>query len=81
MILAYTAIIRLKVCSINIEVQKIYKSIFPTYSIVFTSFQVENKYKRVCFFEETFLIASTIIEVVLKIFFLAFNKVKINFAN
>lgn len=43
------------------------------------NFQIKDIKKKMRFFQKTFLIANTAIEIVLEMFFLFINKVKINF--
>lgn len=64
----------------NIRIQKIDRSTLETYERVIISFQVQNKLKNARFLLETFLIVDIIMEVIFKIIFLTFSKVKINFA-
>ena len=45
--------------------------------MVIAAFQVKNKFNRVRFFQEIFLLANINMEVVLKILFLIFNNVDI----
>ena len=48
--------------------------------MVIAGFQIKDKLARAQFFQESFLLAETSMEVVLEMLFLAFNKVKIQFA-
>lgn len=73
----YASKLGLKICHTNIKVQKIDGLIFKTFEMILASFQVENKLKKACFFEETFLLADISIEVVLEMFFLTFSNADI----
>lgn len=48
--------------------------------MVIASFQIENSYKKVCFFQKNFLVAITSIQIILVMLFLNFNKINANFA-
>lgn len=52
-----------------------------TYYIVLDYFQLKDKHEKTRFFEETFLVTKTMMEVVLGMLFLVFSKVEINFAD
>lgn len=52
-----------------------------TCSIVLANFQFEDKQGKIQFFQKTFLVADTAMKVILKMAFLTFDKVKINFAD
>ena len=54
-------------------------SALDIFKMVITDFQVENKASRPRFFQETFLIADTKFEVILKIFFLKISNADILF--
>lgn len=68
-----------KFCCINIKAEKINGSIFNIFGIILTSFQVENKLGRVCFFKEIFLLADMSMELALEMFFLTFSNTNIKF--
>lgn len=76
---AYTAKLGLKTQLTYIEAQKIDGSTLETFEIVLASFKVENKLGKSRFFQETFLLANTSMEVVLDMFFLTFNNTDIRF--
>lgn len=63
----------LKVWLINIRAQKIDRFIFKIFGIVLDSFQIDNKFEKSRFFQKTFLITGTNIEVILKILFLTLS--------
>lgn len=65
MVFAYISKLGFKIWAINIKAQKIDDSIFQIFKIVCTSFQVENKLGKACFFQQNFLIANTNIEMIL----------------
>ena len=64
----------------SIKAQKIDGSPLKTYSIVLTSFLLQDSIKIVQFFEETFLLANISVEVILEILFLIFSNANIEFA-
>ena len=64
----------------DIGAQKIDGSLLATYGIVIAAFQVINKLGRARFFQETFLLADTTMEVVLEMPFLTLNNADIQFA-
>ncbi len=55
----------------SIGAQKIDDSLLKTYDIVSASFLLQDSQKKVRFYEETFLLADTSIQMVLGILFLA----------
>lgn len=80
MTLVCIAVLELKICLIDIGAQKIDESTLSIYKMVLASFQIEDKKERLCFFQKTLLLADTIIKMILKMLFLVFSKIKINFA-
>ena len=54
-------------------------STFKTFQIVLASFQVEEKLRRARFFQKTFLLADTSVEVVLGMPYLTLNNTDIHF--
>lgn len=48
--------------------------------MIIAGFQVSDKFRKTRFFQETFLIADTSVEVIFGMPFLTFSKVEINFA-
>ena len=74
---AYTAKRGLKVRKTDIGAQKIDGSIFDTFEMVLTNFQVENKLVRARFFQEIFLVANTTLKVFLGMSFLTFSNINI----
>lgn len=81
MILAYATVLGLYICPTNVKAQKIDKSMLLIYSIVLTKFQLKNKQEKTRFYQEILLVANTTIKVVLRMLFLIFSKLKINFAD
>ena len=77
---AYVAKLDLKVRETDIRAQKIDSSTLNTFGIVLANFQVENKLDRIWFFQKTILLANTTLEVILKIRFLTFSNVNVQFA-
>ena len=77
---AYTKKLGLRVQKTDVGTQKIDGSPLKTYSIVIVGFQIQNKFGKTRFFQKTFLIADTSMEVVLGMPFLALSKVEVDFA-
>ena len=73
MTLAYTAQLGLTTWKTSIGAQKINGLPLETYKMVSASFLLQDSLGRARFFDKTFLLANTSIEVVLKMPFLAFN--------
>ncbi len=63
----------------NIGTQKIDSSILMNYKIVIARFSIQDKFEKVWFFKETFLLADISIEVILEILFLNFFDIDIWF--
>ncbi len=63
----------------SVEAQKIDGSSLKTYDIVSASFLFQDSLRRVQFFDKTFLLADTSIEVVIEMPFLSFNNADIEF--
>lgn len=49
--------------------------------MVLANFQVDNKYGRLWFFQETFLVANTSANIILGMFYLTFSNTNIAFAD
>ena len=81
MILAYVAKLGLKVCSTNVGAQKIDNSLFIIFEMVIAGFQMIEKLNRERFFQKTFLLANTSMNIVLKMLFLIFSNLDVQFAN
>ena len=77
MILGYALKLGLKIRPNNNKVQKIDNSTFEMFGIVLASFQVEDKLKKVCFFQKTFLLADFSIGLVLEMLFLTLSNADI----
>ena len=73
----YALKLGLKVRHNDIRAQKIDSSTFKTFGMVLASFQVENKLRRARFFQESFLLAHTSVEVVLGMLFLTLSNADI----
>ena len=73
MTLAYTLKLGLKVYHTNVGAQKIDGSILKIFGMVLVNFQVEDKFGRVRFFQETFLLTNISAKVVLGKPFLTFS--------
>lgn len=62
-----------------IGTQKFDSSAFKTYKMVTAKFLVHNKLDKAWFFEETFLLANTGIEVILEMLFLYISNANLQF--
>ena len=69
----------LQVRKTDVGAQKIDGSLLKTFEMVITGFQVEDKLDRAWFFQESFLLAETSIEVVLGMPFLTFSNADFQF--
>lgn len=76
----YASKLGLKVYPTNIRAQKIDGSTLITFEMVLVNFQVEDKLGKAWFFQETFLVANTILEVILGMLFFIFSRIDIQFA-
>ena len=76
----YAKELGLRVRKTDVGAQKIDGSTLETYGMVIAGFQVQDKFERTRFFQETFLVADISMEVVLGMPFLAFNKVEVDYA-
>ena len=79
MIPAYALKLGLVIRKIDVGVQKIDGFALTTYGMVIAGFLLQDKLGRVWFFEETFLLADTSMEVVLGMPFLSLSNVDIRF--
>ena len=77
---AYAKQLGLQVQKTDIEAQKINGSSLWTFGMVIAGFQVENKLGRARFFQESFLLVKTNMEMVLEMLFLIFSNADIQFA-
>ncbi len=75
MTLAYIVKLGLTSWKTSIEVQIINDSPLETHGMALTRFLFQDSLGRVRFFEETFLLTDTSIEIILEILFLALNNV------
>lgn len=69
----------LKVRKTDVGAQMIDESSLPTYGMVIASFQVQNQLDRLHFFQETFLLADTSMDVILGMPFLTLGNADIHF--
>lgn len=69
----YVARLDLKISPTNVGAQKTDNSIIQTFGMVIVSFWIDNKLRRPRFFQKTFLVIKTSMEVILRIFFLGFS--------
>ena len=76
----YAAHLGLKMRVTNVGMQKIDRSSLAIYGMVIAAFQVVNKLGRSWFFQETFLLADIIMEMVLGIPLLTFSNADVLFA-
>ncbi len=78
--LAYRAELGLTTQKTSVKAQKIDGLLLKTYGIAPASFLLQDSLRRVQFFEKTFLLADTSIEVVLEMSFLSLGNIDIKFA-
>lgn len=76
----FIAKLRLRLRFTNIGVQKINDSASEIYSMISTVFSLQDNSRRVWFFEKTFLLVNTSIELVLGMLFFSFSNTDIKFA-
>ena len=72
---AYVKKLGPRVRKTHVGAQKIDGSTLKTYGMVIAGFQVQDKFEKARFFQETFLVADTSVEVILRMPFLALSKV------
>ena len=77
---AYAKQLGLQVQKTDVEVQKIDNSSLRTFEMVINGFQIEDKLGKAQFFQKSFLLAKTSIEVVLGMLLLTFSNGDIQFA-
>ena len=77
---AYAKKLGLRIRKTDIGAQKINGLGLEIYGMVIAGFQVQDKLGRFRFFQETFLVADTNVEIIFGISFLTFSKVEIDFA-
>ena len=77
---AYAKQLDLQVRKTDVGAQKIDSSLLRTFGMVIAGFQVEDKLGRARFFQESFLLAETSIEVVLEMPFVTFSNADTQFA-
>lgn len=66
---AYASKLGLQARHMNVGVQKIDGSTLPMFKMVLASFQVKNKLWKIWFFQETFLLPNTSVQIVLGLLF------------
>ena len=76
---AYAKKLGLQIRKTDVGAQKIDGSTLSTFRMVILGYQVQDKLGRTRFFQETFLVANTSMEVVLKILFFNFSNADIGF--
>ena len=79
MTLAFTLKLGLWVQPTNVRAQKINNFTLKIFGMVLANFQIEDKYGRARFFQETFLLVDISVDVVLGIPFLTFNNADVQF--
>ena len=77
---AYTKKLSLRVRKTNVGIQKTDGSILEIYGMVIAGFQVQDQFRKARFFQITFSVADISVEVVLRMLFLAFCKIEVDFA-
>ena len=75
--LVYVSRLGLRVYRTNIRAQKIDGSTLKTFEMVLASFQVEDKLRKIRFFQETFLLADISTGVVLGMPFLTLSNANV----
>ena len=80
MTLAYIVELGLTIQKTSVRAQKINGLPLKTYGMALTRFLVQDSQGKVQFFEKTFLLVNTSMEVVLGILFLSFNNTNVKFA-
>lgn len=78
---AYAKKLDLNIRKTNMEAQKIDNTTLKIFEKVIAAFSIHNKARKVCFFEETFLLADISIDVALRIFFFILSNANIYFTN
>lgn len=81
MLPTYAKKLGLQIWKTDVRAQKIDGSPLNIFEMVIIGFQIYNKLKRARFFQETFLMVDTSMEMVLGMLFLTLSKVDIDFAN
>lgn len=76
---AYTAKLDLRLRPTNVGTHKIDDSAPKTYGMISVSFLLQDSQERVWFFEKTFLLADTSIEVILEMPFLVLSNADVKF--
>lgn len=79
MTLTYTAKLDLKVWHINVKTQKIEGFTLEIFGMVLAIFQIEDKQDWIQYFQKTFLLANTNIEMVPEMLFLTLSNANVSF--
>ena len=77
--LDYAQKLGLKIRRTYIGAQKIDGSTLETFKMIIANFQVEDKASRPKFFQETFLVADTKFEIILRMLFLKISNAEVSF--
>lgn len=80
MTLIFVVKLGLRSRSTNIDMQEMYGLPLETYGMISAVFSIQNSREKVRFFDETFLLTNTSMEVVLEMPFLFFSNINIEFA-
>lgn len=75
--LAFAAKLNISTLPISISAKKINRFTFKTFDMVIARFLIQDKSNKIRFFEEIFLLADTILNIVLRMLFLAFSNADI----
>lgn len=65
----------------DVNTQNIDGSRLKIYKMIITTFQVDNKNGKLCFFKKTFLLADISIDVTFGMFFFILSNIEVNFNN
>lgn len=77
---AYIIKLGLTIQKTSIGASKINGLLLETYGMVLNRFLIQDSLKKVWFFEETFLLTDTSMQVILEILFFSFSNANIKFA-
>lgn len=79
MLPAYTKKLGLEIWKTNVSTQKIDELTLKIFRMVIASFEVEDKFEKAYFFQKTFLMANSSMEVILEMLFFSFSNADIFF--
>ena len=75
--LAYAKKLGFNIQKINVRAQKIDGTTLETFGIIITTFSVHDKARKICFFEESFLLADISMDVALEMPFLTLSNANV----